>query len=206
MQVWNLLHTARWKHKTQKSSQKSLSGHHPTILSGYIFATKAHIDNWKKNLLSSNMSSRCPHNMVNFGPLAAEIDPVVWGTPANFNRFRILGVLLHGSQVVGVSQTLRHWIERHLCLAGRPLHWALAHILIMYILSCLCISWVLRQNTSLRISEVFHFLLDFCLLSWNYVETESDIRWQLTILPSCEQKAVVVENKSCVQFTYVTVM
>jgi len=22
--------------------------------------------------------------MVNFGPLAAEIDPVVWGTPANF--------------------------------------------------------------------------------------------------------------------------
>jgi len=28
-------------------------------------------------LLSSNMSSTCPDNMVNFGPLAAEIDPVV---------------------------------------------------------------------------------------------------------------------------------
>jgi len=28
-------------------------------------------------LLSSNMFSRRPHNMVNFGPLAAEIDPVV---------------------------------------------------------------------------------------------------------------------------------
>jgi len=27
--------------------------------------------------LSSNMSSTCPHNMMNFGPLAAEIDPVV---------------------------------------------------------------------------------------------------------------------------------
>ena len=26
-----------------------------------------------KNLLSSNMSSTCPHNMVNFGLLAAEI-------------------------------------------------------------------------------------------------------------------------------------
>jgi len=25
---------------------------------------------------------RCPHNMVNFGPLAAEIDPVVWDIPA----------------------------------------------------------------------------------------------------------------------------
>ena len=50
----------------------------------------------KKNLLSSNMSSTCPHNMANFGPLAAEIDPVVWGTPTNFNGFRVLAALLHG--------------------------------------------------------------------------------------------------------------
>jgi len=44
---------------------------------------------------------------VNFGLLAAEIDPVVWGTPANFNGFRVLAALLHSSQVVSVSQTLR---------------------------------------------------------------------------------------------------
>jgi len=44
-----------------------------------------HVSTIGKNLLSSNMSSRCPHNMTNFGPLAAEIDLVVWGTPANFN-------------------------------------------------------------------------------------------------------------------------
>jgi len=75
-------------------------------LSGYIFATKAHIDNRKK-LLSSNISSRCSHNMANFGPLAAEIDPVVWGTPANFNGFGVLAALLHGTLVVGVCQTLR---------------------------------------------------------------------------------------------------
>jgi len=43
--------------------------------------------------------------MANFGPLAAENDPVVWGTPANFKGFRILAVLLHGTLVVGVSQT-----------------------------------------------------------------------------------------------------
>jgi len=60
-----------------------------------------------KKLLRSNMSSRCPHNMVNFGPLAAEIGLPVWGTPANFNDFRVLAALLHGRQVVGVSQTLR---------------------------------------------------------------------------------------------------
>ena len=49
--------------------------------------------------------------MVNFGLLEAEIGPVVWGTPANFNGFRVLAALLHGSQVVGVSQTMRRWTE-----------------------------------------------------------------------------------------------
>jgi len=43
-----VLHAARWKHRTQKSHQKSPSGHHRTTLSGYIFTTKAHIDNRKK--------------------------------------------------------------------------------------------------------------------------------------------------------------
>ena len=45
--------------------------------------------------------------MVNFGPLAAEIVSLVWGTRANFNWFRVLAALLHGTLVVGVSQTLR---------------------------------------------------------------------------------------------------
>jgi len=43
--------------------------------------------------------------MVNFGPLAAEIGPVIWGTSANFNWFRVLAALLHGTRVVGVSQS-----------------------------------------------------------------------------------------------------
>jgi len=54
---------------------------------GCIFATKAYIGNRKKNLLSSNTFSTCPRNMVNFGPLAAEMGSGVWGTPANFNGF-----------------------------------------------------------------------------------------------------------------------
>ena len=41
------------------------------------------------------------------GPLAAEIFSLVWGTPGNFNGFRVLAALLHGTLVVGVSQTLR---------------------------------------------------------------------------------------------------
>jgi len=45
------------------------------------------------------------------GLLAAEIDPVVWGTPANFNGFRVLATLLHGTRVLGVSHTLRRGTE-----------------------------------------------------------------------------------------------
>ena len=71
------------KYRTQKSPKNSPSAHYRTTLSGYILATKAYTDNRKK-LLSSNISSRCPRNMVIFGPLAAEIGPVVGGTPANF--------------------------------------------------------------------------------------------------------------------------
>jgi len=89
----------------QKIAKNSPSGHRHTTLSGYIFATKARIDNRKKNLLDSNISPTCPHNMVNFGPLAAEIGSVVWGTQANFNGFRVLASLLHGIRALGASQT-----------------------------------------------------------------------------------------------------
>jgi len=76
-----------------------------------MFATEAPIDNRKKNLLSSNISPTCPYNIVNFGLLAAEIVSLVRGTPANFNGFRILAALLHGTLVLGVSETLQHWTE-----------------------------------------------------------------------------------------------
>jgi len=63
----------------------------------------------EKNLLDSDTSSicPCPHNTVNFGLLTAEIYWRIWGTPATFNGFRVLATLLHGTLVVGVSQTLR---------------------------------------------------------------------------------------------------
>jgi len=48
--------------------------------------------------------------MVNFGLLAAEIFSLVWGTTANFNRFRVLAALLHGTVVVG-----RGWASAKLC-------------------------------------------------------------------------------------------
>jgi len=109
MQVWNVLHAARWK-SGRKIAKTSPSARHRTSLPGHIFANKAHVDNRKK-ILNSNISSICNHNMVDLGPLTAEIRWRVWGTPANFNRFRVLAVLLHGTLAVSVNQTLRRWTE-----------------------------------------------------------------------------------------------
>jgi len=52
------------------------------------------------------------HMSLQYGELrptiAAEIISLVWNTPVNFNGFRVLAALLHGTPVLGVRQTLRH--------------------------------------------------------------------------------------------------
>jgi len=60
----------------------------------------------KKNLLNSNTSTTCPHNMVNFGPLTAEIGSGVWDIPANFNGFRVLPSLLQRRRSPEANQTV----------------------------------------------------------------------------------------------------
>ena len=91
----------------KKLPKTSASGHHCRTLSGYIFATKACIDNRKKTLLNSNISSTCPNSMVNFSPLTAEIGSGVWGTPANFNRFCVFASLLHRCHSTDIKNTLQ---------------------------------------------------------------------------------------------------
>jgi len=66
-----------------------------------------HVSPIRKKLVKQQYLLQMSSNMVNFGPLAAEIDPVVSGIPANFNGFHVLAALLLGTAVVGVSQTLR---------------------------------------------------------------------------------------------------
>ena len=108
MCVWNMLHAAHWKYRMQKLCKKSPSAHHRTTLLGYIFTTKACIDNRKKNLLNGNISSICLYNMVNFRPLTAEIHWRVWGTPANFNGFRVLASLLQRRRSTEVNLTVHN--------------------------------------------------------------------------------------------------
>jgi len=76
------------------------------ILAVLLHGTHACIDNRKINLLDSNTCSTCSDNMVNFGPLAAEIGLPVWGSPANFNGFRVLASLLQRRRSPEANQTL----------------------------------------------------------------------------------------------------
>jgi len=131
--------------------KKSPFWHHRTTLSGYIFRTKACIDN-RKNLLNSYTSSTCPDNIVK-GLLTAEIRWRVWDTPANFNRFHVLAALLHGTLVVGVSQTLRCETEgaTYIWQGGHHVgHWPIFLVVLTHI------------NTEMML---FPYLHDCCLVS-----------------------------------------
>jgi len=95
-----VLHPARWKIQDAKITQKLAICAPCTTLLGYIFVSTI------EKILNSNISSTCPHNMVNFDPLTAEIGCRVWGIPANFNGFRVLASLLHRHRSTEVNQTL----------------------------------------------------------------------------------------------------
>ena len=105
MQVWNVLQAARWKCRTQKLAKNHHLG---TIaqLCPAISSQQRHVSTIGKNWLSSNISSTCPHNMVNFGQLAAEIDPVEWDIQlismsfASWQRY---------------CTTLQYWASAKLC-------------------------------------------------------------------------------------------
>jgi len=85
-----VLRAARCKYRTQKNRQKVAIWAPSHNFVGLYLRNLRHVSTIGKNLLSISISSTCPHNMVNFGPLAAEIRWPVWGTPENFNGFRVL--------------------------------------------------------------------------------------------------------------------
>jgi len=120
----------------------------------------------EKNLLNSNISSMNPHNMANFGPLMAEICLRVLSTPPNFNRFRILPLLLqwrhtpeakHTLHDVWPSPALEHYIYIFGALAS---WWNFAWCKIHFTpKSCILLYWqryctALQQRTSAKLCGV----------------------------------------------------
>ena len=93
MHVWNVLHAARCKYGTQKWRKNR----HLRSIAQLCPAMIIFIHQYQNN---------CPHNMMNFCLVTAEIDWWILGTPANFNGFRVLASLLHRSHSTEVNQTL----------------------------------------------------------------------------------------------------
>jgi len=107
MEVWNVLHVARWKYSTKKLPKIHHLG---TIaqLCRHVSLQLRHISTIKENLLNRNTSSTCPHQSP-YGELRPTNG---WdrfgslGTPANFNGFRVLASLLQWRHSPEANQTL----------------------------------------------------------------------------------------------------
>jgi len=91
---------------------------------------------WGKNLLDSNISSTCPHNMVNFGPLTAEIGWPVWGTQQILTGF---------TSSLRYCSNVAHWKPTKPCtMFGRP---GLVHNIYIFGGSCPLTEFCKVQNS-----------------------------------------------------------
>jgi len=111
------------------AKKSSPSGHHRTILSGYIFATEARIDNRKKRL-NSKVSSICLS--LHYGELRPTSGLDLLASlrhPCKFQRVSRLGNVTARHSSSGRQPNFAALNRgRHLHSAGRPSRWALAHI------------------------------------------------------------------------------
>jgi len=110
-----------------KIAKNSPSGYHRTNLSGYAFATKAHIDNRKKSFKQQCL----PHMSSQYGKLRPTSG---WdllaslGHPATFQWVSRLGSVTARHSSSGRQPNFPALSRgRHLYPAGRPSRWALAH-------------------------------------------------------------------------------
>jgi len=125
------MYCKRWKYRMQKWCKKSPSECHHTILSGYIFAIKACIDNRKK-LVKQQYLLQMSLQYGELQPTNGWDRLVGLGHPIIFKWVSRLGSVTarqssSGRQPNFVALNRR----RHLCSAQRPSRWALAHILVL---------------------------------------------------------------------------
>jgi len=117
----------------------------------------------EKNLLRSNISSTSVRNMVNFGPLTAEIGSGVLGMhPCKLQRVSRLGSVTAQHSSSGRQPNFAALNRgRHLCSAGRPSRWALVHILVDF---CFL-------SASQEIGWEKHPRNDLFCVEWNIIRT-----------------------------------
>ena len=138
MQVWNVLHVARWKYRTQKLPKirhlctitQLCRAVFKTARQSCVFITKARINNRKKPVKQQYL----PHMSSQYGELrpTSSRDPLAsLGDPSKFQRVLRLGSITAWHSSSGRQPNFAALIRgRHLHSEGRPSCWALAHILV----------------------------------------------------------------------------
>ena len=130
MQIWNVLHSARWKYRTQKISKNRHLG---TIaqLCRAVSSQLRHVSTIGKSLLNSLL------NLLHMSSQYGELRPTNgWdllpslGHPCTFQRVtsRLGSVTARHSSSGRQPNFAALNRGRHLYSAGRPSRWALAHI------------------------------------------------------------------------------
>jgi len=101
MQVWNVLHAACWKCRIQKIRYLCTIAQ----LCWAVSSQLRHVSTIRKKLVKQQ------YLLHMFSQYGERWPTNGWGTQAHFNGFRVLAALLHGTVVIGVSETLRCWTE-----------------------------------------------------------------------------------------------
>jgi len=109
---------------------------------------------------------------VNFGPLTAEIGSGVWGTPTNFNGFRVLAALLYGTSSGRQPNFAAFSTVRHLYSAGRPSRWALAHVLVLLCFNIGSIEYRVSFPRYRDIAVVFGYSVKLRLISSKFLNDQ----------------------------------
>jgi len=110
MKAWNVLHAARWKYRMQKFAKNLPYGHHRTILSGYIFTTKAYIDSGK-NFAKQQYLLHMLSQYGEFWPTDGWDQLASLGHHIRFQRVCVLASL-YRRRSTEVNQTLRDaWLS-----------------------------------------------------------------------------------------------
>jgi len=159
MQVWNVLHAARWNTGRKKS---------PKIRHLRIIAQICRAISWQLRHVSTIGKCVKQQYLLHTSSQYGELRPTSgWdrsgslGHPANFNGFRVLAALLHGILVVGVSQTLRRWTEgaifgRAAITLGIGPHSSYAIFCVLRYVCSLCCSLLRRFRLLIRTCFMSH--------------------------------------------------
>jgi len=111
MQVWNLLHAARCKYRTQKVAKNRHLGTIAQLCRAISLQLRHwHVSTIGKNLLSSNTSSM-DSQYGELRPTNGWDRLTRLGHPCEFQMVSGLGSITARHLVLGVSQTLRRWTE-----------------------------------------------------------------------------------------------